>query len=269
MRDLNAAAVSQGRTLPIHLEFDTGMGRIGVRIEELGELIEALRVAPNLTVEGVLSHFANAELADAVMNRLQLERFAAALAALSSAGFHPTWRHLSNSAGVLGLPGAHDGELCNLVRPGLMLYGESPAERLREAARLRPVLTWKTRVAHLKRVPAGTPISYGGRWSAIRESVIATLPVGYADGYSRRLTNTGEVLIRGVRAPVAGTVCMDMVMVDATQVPGIARGDEVVLLGSQGNDAIPAQELASKVGTIPYEIFTGISARVTRVERGG
>ncbi len=268
VRALDEAARSRGTTLVVHLKLDTGMGRIGVRSEDLGELIEALRGARSLQLEGVMSHFANADLADQAMNKLQLERFSTALAALGAAGMHPRWRHLSNSAGVLGLPGAHDGELCNLVRPGLMLYGESPAERLRDAARLHPVLSWQTEIIHLKRVPAGTPISYGGRWSATRESLIATLPVGYADGYNRKLTNTGEVLVRGQRATVAGTVCMDMVMVDVTAIAGVSRGDEVVLLGRQGDDSISAQELATKVGTIPYEIFCDISARVPRVEKG-
>ncbi len=265
---LEAAARSQGRTVPLHLKLDTGMGRIGARLEDLGELIESLRGAASLQVEGVLSHFANADQADQAMNQLQVGRFGAALAALGAAGIQPKWRHLSNSAGVLGLPGAHDGALCNLVRPGLMLYGESPAERLREAARLRPVLSWVTQIVHLKRVPAGTPISYGGRWSAIRDSVIATLPVGYADGYSRKLTNTGEVLVRGERAHVAGTVCMDMTMVDVTSIASAARGDEVVLLGTHGAESVSAQELAAKVGTIPYEIFCDIAVRVPRVEKG-
>ncbi|MBS2027418.1 MAG: alanine racemase [Deltaproteobacteria bacterium] len=265
VRDFEAAARSAGRTLPVHVELETGMGRTGAMLEELPALIEALRNASHLQVEGVLSHFANADLADAQMNQVQVSRFDEALRALSAAGIEPKWRHLANSAGVLGLPGAQSGERCNMVRPGLMLYGESPAERLREAARLRPVLSWKTAITHLKRVPAGTPISYGGRWCATRESLIATLPVGYADGYRRELTNAGEVVVRGVRAPIAGTVCMDMCMLDVTHVPDVALGDEVALIGAQGNERVSAQELASRCGTISYEIFCGISARVPRV----
>jgi alanine racemase len=259
------AARAQRTRLDFHLKLDTGMGRIGARVEELPGLLRALADAPELHADGILSHFANADDADQEMNERQLDRFRRALALLSGAGLSPRWRHLSNSAGVLGLPGAHDGELCNLVRPGLVLFGESPAERLREAAPLEPVLTWKTQVLHVKAVKAGTPVSYGGRWCATRDSLIATLPVGYADGYPRKLTNCGEVLIRGQRAPVAGTVCMDACMVDVTQVPGAQRGDEVVLLGRQGSERIGAGELAARAGTIPYEIFTGISARVPRL----
>ena len=268
VRDFEAAARSAGKPLAVHLEIETGMGRTGAMPGELGALIEALRNAPHLEVEGVLSHFANADLADQAMNRLQLSRYAEALGALQQAGIEPQWRHLSNSAGVLGLPGAHDGDLCNMVRPGIMLYGESPAERLREAARLRPVLSFKTAITHLKRVAAGTPISYGGRWSATRESLIATLPVGYADGYRRELGNAGEALVRGVRASVAGTVCMDMCMLDVTAVPGVALGDEVALIGAQGGERVTAQELASRCGTISYEILCGISARVPRLPVG-
>jgi alanine racemase len=264
----SASARGQHKTVSVHLKLDTGMGRIGARLEEVPELLASLARAPELSVEGVMSHFANADQADQEMNRLQLERFRKAMELIERAGLHPHWRHLSNSAGVLGLPGAHDGELCNLVRPGLMLYGESPVERSREAAHLRPVLSWKTKIIHLKKVQAGTPISYGGKWNATRESVIATLPVGYADGYSRKLTNAGEVLVRGQRAHIAGTVCMDMCMVDVTHVPNVAIGDEVVLLGQQGDERVSAQEIAGKVGTISYEIFSNISARVPRVVMG-
>lgn len=264
VKDFEAAARSAGRRIPVHIEIDTGMGRTGVLLHELGELIEALRSAPHLDVEGVLSHFANADLPDPAMSKLQLLRFEQALVGLHTAGLRPRWRHISNSAGVLGMLGATGGDLCNMVRPGIMLYGESPAERLREAARLRPVLTWKTAITHLKRVPAGTPISYGGKWNATRESLIATLPVGYADGYRRELTNTGEVLVRGVRAAVAGTVCMDMCMVDVTHVPGVSLGDEAVLIGAQGEERVTAQEVAARCGTISYEIFCGISSRVPR-----
>jgi alanine racemase len=267
--EFEAAARAANVTLPVHLEIETGMGRTGAMAEELPALLEALAAAPHLRVEGVLSHFANADLADQEMNRLQVDRFQTALGALHAAGVDPSWRHLSNSAGVLGLPGAHDGDLCNMVRPGIMLYGESPAERLREAARLRPVLSWKTAITHLKRVPAGTPISYGGRWNATRESLIATLPVGYADGYRRELANAGEVLVRGVRAQVAGTVCMDMCMIDVTHVPGVALGDEVVLVGAQGSERVSVQELASRCSTIGYEILCGISARVPRLAVDG
>lgn len=259
-----AAAARADSWLPIHLEIETGMGRTGVAPEELPELLRALGEARHLEVEGVFSHFANADLADQAMNRLQVERFRGALQQVEQAGFRPAWRHLANSAGVLGLPGAHDGDLCNMVRPGIMLYGEPPTARLADAAHLEPVLTWRTAITHLKWVEAGTPISYGGRWVAPRRSRIATLPVGYADGYPRALTVGGEVLVHGRRCPIAGTVCMDMCMVDVTEVPEAALGDQVVLLGRQGGDRLAADEVAARCGTISYELLCGISARVPR-----
>jgi len=153
-----------------------------------------------------------------------------------------------------------------MVRPGLMLYGAAPAPRFAELADLKPAMTWVTGISHLKRVPAGTPISYGHRWTARRDSVIATLPVGYADGYRRSLTNKAEVLLGGRRVKQVGTVCMDMMMIDATDVPGARVGDEVVLLGDQGGERITAQDLSDLYDTIPYELFCSIGSRVPRVQ---
>jgi alanine racemase len=157
----------------------------------------------------------------------------------------------------------------NLVRPGLMLYGASPAPGLPHAGDLQPVMSLVTAVAYLKRVAAGTPLSYGGTFTTSRESLIATLPVGYADGYRRAFSNRAAVLVRGRRAPVVGTVCMDLCLVDVTDVPGVVVGDEVVLLGGQGEERITADELASHAATIPYELFCGIGPRVPRVYAGG
>jgi alanine racemase len=160
----------------------------------------------------------------------------------------------------------YDRALLTMVRPGLMLYGYNPLESGIDA-RLRPVLSWVTRIAFLKKVPAGTPISYGRTFITKRESLIATVPAGYADGYSRALSNRGEALVRGRRVPVAGRVCMDMTMLDVTGVPAVAEGDEVVLLGAQGNERITADDIAAKTGTIAYEVLCGIGARVPRVVR--
>jgi alanine racemase len=153
----------------------------------------------------------------------------------------------------------------NLVRPGIMLYGLSPAPNMSDRADLRPVLTWKTEITHLKTVPAGTPISYGSTWVAPRESAIATLPVGYADGYNRLYSSQSEVLVRGRRAKVVGRVCMDMCMVDVSHISNVQVGDEVVLLGQQGNERIAAEELARLSQTIHYEVLCGVSSRVPRV----
>jgi alanine racemase len=262
---LSEAASRQGRTVEAHLKVDTGMGRIGIQPGELDAFLETWRTVPNVRLEGLLSHFANADLADRSMTDAQVKQYLAVARALDAAGFTPRFRHLSNSAGVLTLPEVRDGLGLNLVRPGLMIYGLVPAPGIAGADRLKPVLTWKTAVIHVKEVPVGTPISYGGTWVAKRPSVIATLPVGYADGYSRRYSSRADVLVRGQRAKVAGRVCMDMCMVDVTDVPGVGVGDEVVLLGTQGEGAVWAEELAGLSDTISYEVLCGIGARVPRV----
>jgi alanine racemase len=200
--------------------------------------------------------------------------FDAAAEAMVAAGFPLRWRHLANSAGTIEYPGAHQ----DVVRPGIMLYGYLPfapdAPPPTEAARavqrrLRPALVWRSALTHVKTVPPGTAISYGGFWIARRESRIATVPVGYADGYSRRLSGRpgfgrADVLVGGRRCEVAGTVAMDMILADVTEVPGAKVGDEVVLLGAQGAERIGADELAAKAGTIPYEILCAVGARVPR-----
>ncbi len=264
-----AAARARGqRRVKAHLKVDTGMGRIGVLPSEVAAFAQKLQRTPEIELEGLLSHFANADLADAQLTKEQVRRFQEALQALRAAGIQPRYRHLANSAAVLDLPEVRDGLQLNLVRPGLMLYGMVPAGWLEGRASLAPVLRWRTAITHLKRVVAGTPISYGSTWVAQRESLIATLPVGYADGYVRKYSSRAQVLVRGRRAPIAGRVCMDMCMVDVTDVPGVAVGDEVVLLGAQGRERIRAEELAGWAETINYEVTCAISARVPRVPRG-
>lgn len=264
LEGLERAARLAGRTAKAHLKVDTGMGRIGVQLHELDAFLDQA-LDRQVVIDGLLSHFANADLADAALTREQVARFRRALELLRARGLAPTFRHLSNSAGVLELPELREALDLNLVRPGIMLYGLAPAARLAARAELSPVLSWKTAVIHLKTVPAGTQVSYGSSWTAPRESLIATLPVGYADGYSRRYSNLASVLIRGARAPLVGRVCMDMCMVDVTEVPGVTVGDEVVLLGAQGEGRITAEELAQLAGTIHYEVVCGIGARVPRV----
>jgi alanine racemase len=275
---LSYAAAAQGKPqVKAHLKVDTGMGRIGVAMDALPEFLERARGYPNVVLDGLASHYASADLSDAGQaqapagggrfTREQLARFKEALAVVRAKGYAPTWRHLSNSAGVLDVPGAHDGLDLNLVRPGIMLYGLSPAGWLADRADLRPVLSWKTGITHLKTVPKGTPISYGSTWVAPAEAVIATLPIGYADGYSRAYSSRASVLVRGRRVPIAGRVCMDMCMVDVTGVEGVQVGDEAVLLGRQGGEQIRAEELAALAQTIHYEVLCGVGARVPRVTR--
>ncbi len=252
---------ARGAVADAHLKLDTGMGRIGALPEELPGLIAHLRGRPEVRITGLCSHFANADLRDPTSTRLAMELFVEGRRALLDAGQPLQLSHLANSAATIDLPSSHH----DMVRPGLMLYGAVPAPRFAGLADLKPAMSWVTGISHLKRVPAGTPISYGHRWTARRDSVIATLPVGYADGYRRSLTNKTEVLLGGRRVKQVGTVCMDMVMIDATDVPGARVGDEVVLLGEQGGERITAQDLSDLCDTIPYELFCAIGARVPRV----
>ncbi|MFL5319678.1 MAG: alanine racemase [Myxococcaceae bacterium] len=267
LAELSAAAKRQRKKVKAHLKIDTGMGRIGVLPDALPSFLETAKKFPEVELDGLLSHFANADLKDQALTGEQLRKFKTAHAQMKAAGYFPSFRHLSNSAGVLDVPEVRDGLELNLIRPGLILYGVEPASWLKGRAALRPVLSWKTGVTFVKTVPKGTPISYGGTFVTKRESVIATLPIGYADGYDRGYSSKASVLIRGKRAPIAGRVCMDMVMADVTDIPGVAVGDEVVLLGRQGSEEIPVEELASLSETIPYEVLCGVGARVPRVSR--
>jgi alanine racemase len=261
---LEAAAARAGRPVGAHVKIDTGMGRVGLEPAEALPFVARVRQLRHVVVEGLMTHLAEAEREDGDATARQLDAFAGVCAAIEAMGGPVRWRHAANSA--LLLRGAPPG---NLVRPGLMLYGAPPAPGLPHAGELRPVLTLATAIAFLKRVPAGTPLSYNGTFVTARESLVATLPVGYADGYRRALSNRGAVLVRGRRAPVVGTVCMDLCLADVTDVPGAAVGDEVVLIGRQGAQAVTADEVAALAGTISYEVFCGVGPRVPRVHSGG
>jgi alanine racemase len=243
VRDLAAVARRRNERVKAHVKIDTGMGRLGAQAHELDALLDAFDAHPELILDGLSSHFANADLADRGVTQAQVERFRAALARVRQRKHEPTYRHL----------------------PGLALYGLSPAAWIPDSSALRPVLQWKTAIAHLKSVAEGTAISYGGTWVARRPSKIATLPVGYADGYSRHHSNLAHVLVRGHRAAIAGRVCMDMCMIDVTDVPDASVGDEVVLLGTQGSERVSADDLAAWSHTIHYEVVCGIGHRVPRV----
>jgi alanine racemase len=260
-RALSDAAVKLGLKASVHVKIDTGMGRIGIAPEEAPRLIAEMRGLPGVEVRGLMTHFADADLCDKRFASHQMERFEKLLKTLDADGISVPERHAANSAAVLDFPGA----LFTMVRPGLMLYGYNPLEQGAGAADLRPVLSLMTRIAFLKKAPVGVPISYGRTFTTKRESLIATLPIGYADGFSRSLSNKAEVLVRGMRAPLVGRVCMDMCMVDVTDVPGAGEGDDVVLIGSQGKERITADEIAAKTGTIAYEVLCGISSRVPRL----
>jgi alanine racemase len=264
-RRLNALALAGSRRLSYHLKLDSGMGRLGFRVEELPATLAALAELPGLVMDGLISHLAVADDPTHPFTTKQASLFREALSLVRAAGFTPRHIHLSNSAALF----SRQFPECNLVRPGIVLYGGLPAPDFAERLDLRPVMSFRTAVAQLKEVPAGTGVSYGHRFVAGRSTRLAAIPVGYADGYSRQLSNVGEVLIRGRRARVAGTVCMDWTLIDVTDIPQVEVGDEVTLLGSENGQSITAEEWAQRIDTINYEVFCQVSKRVPRFYLGG
>jgi len=265
-RAFQARAEKEKKPLSVHLKIDTGMNRMGISWREWTSALEVLEGLKNLKVEGLLSHFSVAEGEgpdDRAFTGEQLARFAKCVDSARKRGIKASFVHLANSAAAALWRQAR----FNLVRPGLMLYGYHPSPNLERLISLKPVLRWKTAILSLKSVPAGDTISYGRSYCCRKETRIAVLPVGYADGYNRRLSNRGEVIIRGRRAKVSGIVCMDLTMVDVSEIPGVQAGDEVVLLGRQGSAEITAVEMAGWVESIPYEVLCGIGKRVPRVYR--
>ncbi len=244
----------------LHIKIDTGMARLGVAPEALTELLDAIGQLPVLQLEGVMTHFYDADGPELGPTQAQLVRFAECLAQIRARGLRPLV-HGANSAGLLRLPEAR----FDLVRPGLALFGHSPAHA--PYAGLAPVLSLKSKVVALRDLPAGAPVSYGALFRTTRPSRVATIAIGYADGYSRRLTGSAQVLLGGRRVAVLGAITMDMCMVDVTEV-ACKLGDEVVVLGAQGAARVDAEELAAWSGTIVWEVFCAISKRVPRVYSG-
>lgn len=258
-RDLVAGLGSENR-LRVHVKLDTGMTRLGVRPAALPDLIEVLRTTAVLTIDGVFSHFASARDVSSDFAADQIRLFDRGVAELGESGLRPRWRHLANSVAAVERP----GELGNVVRPGIVLYGAGPGVDP-VAAGWEPVMHLCSEIWQLKSVPAGTAVGYGQTFVTQRPSRIAVLPIGYADGYPRGLSNRGEVLVRERRAPVVGSVCMDLTTVDVTDVAEVETGDEVVLWGRQGNATMFVNEVAERQGTISYELLTGVGKRVPRV----
>jgi alanine racemase len=259
-RALAAAGRAAGRNVPVHVKVETGMGRLGIAVDEARAFGEGLRAIDGVDARGVFSHFASADAVDTASARAQIGRFREAVAGLAAAGVRPPLVHLANSAAVLCEPAAH----FTMVRPGLMLYGYPPAPHLAARAALRPAMSFRTAAVQVRHVPPLTPIGYGGTFVTARPSTIAVLPAGYADGYHRLASNRAEVLIRGRRAPVAGRVCMDHTMIDVTDVGDVPAGEPVVLFGAQDGAALGADELAGWCDTIPYEVLTSVGRRVPR-----
>jgi len=263
-RVLNEAAKCRGTAVAIHVKVDTGMGRVGVRCDEVVSFADALKELDHLRLEGLMTHFAAADdLSQTAFTELQIERFNTAVAIFRAKGFAPAYLDLANSPGAV----AHPASRGNLVRLGGVLYGLGgdvlPAGIAKPS--LKPVMSIRTRIAHLKSVPAGETIGYGRTFTTAADSVIATVPIGYQDGYSRTLSNTGRAIVRGRYVPVIGRVSMDWTTLDVTDVDGVRPDDEVVLIGSQDGVEVNAEELAGLTNTISYEITCGINRRVPRV----
>ncbi|MDD5072822.1 MAG: alanine racemase [Candidatus Omnitrophica bacterium] len=245
----------------VHVKVDTGMGRLGVWHDEAGRLIKDLLSFRNIVIEGIFTHFASADEEDVRYTSGQIENFKRLATEMEISGIEIQYVHAANSAGAMLYKDSH----FNMVRPGLMLYGLYPNQNLMRTVKLKPALSLKTRIIYLKKTPPGRYISYGRTHMTDRETVIATLPVGYADGLNRHLSNKGEVLVRGWRAPVVGRICMDHTMVDVGGIKGAKVGDEAVIIGSQKGESITVEDIAELLDTIPYEVVCWISARVPRI----
>jgi alanine racemase len=260
---LDRAALSAGLIVNYHLKIDTGMGRLGVPLRDLGGFLDRAGRLQNVRLDGVMAHFASADepgLAD--FTRQQIARFENSVGQMRARGLNPSWIHQANSAALQPYPEARG----NLVRVGGVVYGlwRDVTSPLIDPPDWRPVMSLRTRISYLKRVPAGSPLGYGCTFVTRRASLIATLPIGYGDGFPRALSNRGRVLVRGQSAPIVGRVSMDLTLIDVTDIPDAAVGDEAVALGCQGDDCITAEEIAALIGTISYEVTCSISNRVPR-----
>ena len=262
----DAAALSQaaekcGLEAAFHFALDTGMSRIGFQVTEAdADLCARIAALPGLRAEGLFSHYATADCADLHRADRQAELFARFDGMLKARGLDIPIRHLSNSAGIMNYPPKYE-----MVRSGIVTYGLYPSDEVEpERLPLKPALAWSSLVSHVKTLPAGREIGYGGTYTTTKDTVVATIPVGYADGYRRSLSGKFHVLIRGRKAPILGRVCMDQMMVDVTDIPGVQYGDTVTLIGRDGEEAIPMEQIAEAAGSFNYEFACGISRRVPR-----
>jgi alanine racemase len=265
---LSKEAEKQNKTVSVHIKVDTGMNRLGVTPEKLPALLEVIRNLKTLKIKAISTHFSSADDEDYSITQSQLEKFNIALDILKKEDLHTPLIHSANSSALFKFPESR----FNMVRPGLILYGTLPSPSLQsvfdqdqDLPTFQPVMQWKTQVLMVKTIPKDQPVSYSGIFITQRESLIATLPIGYADGLHRILSNNMDVLIRGQRAPQIGIICMDMILVDVTDIPNIQAGDEVVIFGKQGNQVTLVEDMAFKGKTIPYEILCHVGKRVPRV----
>jgi alanine racemase len=258
-RALNRVAAELNKTARVHIKIDTGMGRIGIWHEEAFDFVKEIINFKNIFVEGIYTHFSIAGR-DKFFTTYQIDSFTSILERLKKDAIEIPYRHAANSIATVSLKKSH----LNLVRPGIIIYGMYPKKSFSRKLELEPALSLRTRIVFLKKTPAGRSISYGRTYITQRPTVIATLPIGYADGYGRILSNKAKVLVRGERAPVVGKVTMDQTMIDVGHIEDVSLGDEAVLIGKQGDNEIRCEELARLAGTIPYEIVCSITDRVPR-----
>jgi alanine racemase len=256
-KELNQIAANTGTRINVHIKLDTGMGRVGLVPKDVLTFVKMVSRLKHLDVKGIFSHFSCADEVDKTSARKQIEIFKRLLRDIEASGIKIPKKHIANSAGILDLPESY----FDLVRPGIMIYGLYPSNEVSHSIELKPAMTLMTKVIFVKRVPPGCPISYGRTFITQKETIVATLPVGYADGYNRLLSGQGEVLIKGRRVPLIGRICMDMCMIDVSNLKNVQPGDEVVLFGK----GLPVDEIAKKIGTINYEVVCAIGKRVPRV----
>jgi alanine racemase len=260
-RAFSRAATDLRRTARVHIKVDTGMGRLGLLPDQVVPFVQEIRDLPGLDVEGIFTHFSVADDEDLEYTTWQLARFQDVLDRLMQVGVTTRIIHCANSAAILRIPGAW----FNTVRLGLAMYGLQPSPHVSLPEGFHPALAWKTTIAQVKTLPPGSYVSYGNTYRTEGEETIAAIPVGYADGFRRAPTRWHAVLVRGQRAPIVGRVCMDQTMINVSHIPNVRTGDEVVLIGCQGDDRITAEEVAEWLGTINYEVISEILARVPRV----
>jgi alanine racemase len=268
-------AQAKGKKINVHIKVDTGMGRLGLLPDSLSAVsavrdatadpvreVESIERLPGLRIEGVFTHFATADSADKSYARRQLEIFMDFVNRLRRTGLEPPLKHAANSAALIDLPESH----LDMVRPGIATYGLYPSPEVnKNIVNLKPVMALKSRIIHLKKVPAGFNVSYGITYRTPKPTTIATVPVGYADGFKRSLSSRGQMLVRGQRVPVIGRVCMDLTMLDVGDLRDVAMEEEVVIFGRQGDGSITADEIAAKLNTVNYEIVSTLTARVPRI----
>lgn len=259
------AALAAGQPARIHVKVDTGMGRLGFKVEEESlELVEKIALLPGIQLEGILTHFAEADGRDDAFTRQQIKLFSRFVDELENRGVHIPLKHCANSAAIFRYPEA----IFDMVRAGIVLYGLSPSPAMKDdALDIIPAMTLKSQVSYVKCLPAGHPVSYGRRYYCREETRVATVPIGYADGYSRLLSNRSWGFIKGRQVPLIGTVCMDQCMFDVTGVEDVKTGDEIILFGKP-EDGITADDLAALIGTINYEIVCSLGVRVPRFYKG-